>query len=101
MNLPIDFFTRGIERIYPNVEAFKTRLATGEKLKIYFGIDPTGPTLHLGHATVLLKLKELQDAGHEVIVLFGDFTAQIGDPSGKLSARVALSVEAVNNNLKI
>ncbi|MEK7586962.1 MAG: tyrosine--tRNA ligase [Patescibacteria group bacterium] len=100
MNLPIDFFTRGIERIYPNVEAFKTRLATGEKLKIYFGIDPTGPTLHLGHATVLLKLKELQDAGHEVIVLFGDFTAQIGDPSGKLSARVALSVEAVNNNLK-
>ena len=100
MNLPIDFFTRGIERIYPNVEAFKTRLATGEKLKIYFGIYPTGPTLHLGHATVLLKLKELQDAGHEVIVLFGDFTAQIGDPSGKLSARVALSVEAVNNNLK-
>lgn len=94
-----EFFTRGVERIYPNVEEFKKRLAVGP-IKIYFGIDPTGPTLHLGHATVLLKLRELQDAGHEIIILYGTFTAQIGDPSGKLSARKGVTLAEANENLK-
>ncbi len=91
-----EFFTRGVERIYPSPELFKTRLAGGP-IKIYLGIDPTGPTLHLGHATVLLKLRELQDAGHEIIILYGTFTAQIGDPD-KISTRKQQTPDEVKAN---
>ena len=61
-------------------------------------MDPTAPDLHLGHAVVLRKLKDFQDAGHEVIFLIGDFTARIGDPSGKSKTRPPLSHEDIAHN---
>ncbi|MBI2099765.1 MAG: tyrosine--tRNA ligase [Candidatus Vogelbacteria bacterium] len=94
-----ELLTRGIERIYPSKEALEKVLATGKKLKIYFGIDPTGP-LHIGHGANLLKLREFQDVGHEIIILIGDFTAMIGDPTDKMAARVKLSQEQVKENFK-
>jgi tyrosyl-tRNA synthetase len=95
-----ELLTRGVERIYPSKEDLEKVLASGQKLKIYFGIDPTGPTLHIGHAANLLRLRDLQNAGHEIIILIGDFTAMIGDPTDKTAARVKLSPEQVQVNLK-
>lgn len=74
------------------------KLKTGKKLRIKLGMDPTAPDLHLGHAVVLRKLKDFQDAGHEVIFLIGDFTARIGDPSGKSKTRPPLSHEDIAHN---
>ncbi len=95
-----NWLKRGIEKIYPSVEDLNNFLASGQKLKIYFGLDPTGSTLHIGHGTILLKLKELQQSGHDVIVLIGDFTARIGDPTGRLATRVKLSPEEIKINYK-
>ena len=95
-----ELLTRGVERIYPSAEALEKELASGRKLRIYFGIDPTGPSLHLGHAVNLLKLREFQDLGHEIIFLIGDFTALIGDPTDKAAARVKLTPAQVKENLK-
>lgn len=75
-------------------------LKSGKKLKIKFGIDPTAPDLHLGHAVSLRKLRQFQDLGHNIILIIGDFTAQIGDPSGKDTARIPLTSKAVKANLK-
>ncbi|MFH0755370.1 MAG: tyrosine--tRNA ligase [bacterium] len=96
-----EFLTRGVENIYPNKEFVQKQLLSGKKLKMYLGIDPTGPTLHLGHAVPLKKLKEFQDLGHEVILLIGDFTAMIGDPTDKSSARKQLTREQVLNNCEL
>lgn len=68
------------------------------KLIIKLGFDPTAPDLHLGHAVVLKKLKEFQDLGHQIVILVGDFTARIGDPTGKNKSRKPLSVEDVQHN---
>lgn len=100
INFSDHWLERGIDKIYPSREDLDKFLDGGQKLKIYFGIDPTGNTLHIGHGTILLKLKELQKAGHEVIILIGDFTAMIGDPTGKLSSRLKLSSEEIKNNYK-
>jgi tyrosyl-tRNA synthetase len=75
-------------------------LRQNKKLTIYLGIDPTGPTLHLGHVIPLLKLRELQDLGHKVILLMGDFTAMIGDPTDKSATRKQLTHKEVLKNLK-
>lgn len=91
--------TRGVENIYPNREALEKVLISGKKLRIYNGIDPTGK-LHLGHLVVLGKLRQFQDLGHEIIVLIGDFTATIGDPTGKDAARKPLSRAQVSKNAK-
>lgn len=90
--------TRGIEAIFPSIESFRQALQSGRRLTIYHGADPTGPHLHLGHATNLLLLRRLQDLGHRVIFLIGDFTARIGDPSGKASARQPLSEKEIRQN---
>ncbi len=74
------------------------KLASGKKLRVKFGIDPTGSDLHLGHAVPLFKLKQFQDAGHQVVLLFGGFTATIGDPTGKDSSRPALTLEQTKEN---
>ena len=92
--------TRGVENIYPNREGLEKILNSGKKLKIFNGIDPTGPSLHLGHVVVLLKLKQLQDLGHQIIILIGDFTAQIGDPTDKLAARKPLTHKQVLQNAR-
>lgn len=94
------FLERGVEKIFPNDDFLRSRLSSGEKLKIYLGIDPTGPTLHMGHAIPLKKLSELQDMGHEIILLIGDFTATIGDPD-KSSVRKPLTREQVRANAQL
>jgi tyrosyl-tRNA synthetase len=90
--------TRGVERVYPSAEFLRQALLSGRQLSIYLGIDPTGQSLHLGHAITLMKLREFQDLGHKVIVMYGGFTATIGDPSGKLSARRQLSQSEIKKN---
>ena len=95
-----ELLTRGVERIYPSPEKLEQVLATGRKLRIYWGVDPTGSSLHIGHAANLLKLKDFQDQGHEIILLIGDFTARIGDPTDKTATRVQLSPAEVAENMK-
>ena len=95
------FLLNGVENIYPNKDFVRARLMKGERLSMYLGIDPTGPTLHLGHATVLKKLKEFQDLGHEAILLIGDFTGMIGDPTDKTATRKKLTRKEVLKNAKL
>jgi tyrosyl-tRNA synthetase len=96
-----EFVERGVEAVFPSKDELKKRLLNGKKLRIYLGIDPTGPTLHLGHMIPAIKLKALQNMGHEVIFLIGDFTAMIGDPSDKSATRKKLSRKEVLSNLKL
>jgi tyrosyl-tRNA synthetase len=91
---------RSIATIYPSKEYVASRIKKGEKLTIYLGIDPTGPTLHLGHAIALKKLSEFQKAGHKIVLLMGDFTAMIGDPTDKTATRKQLTRKDVLSNLK-
>ncbi len=95
-----DLLTRGVSNIYPSKEFLDKKLAKGEKVTMYLGIDPTGPTLHIGHATIIKKLSDFQKAGHKIILLMGDFTAMIGDPTDKGAARKQLTHKEVMANLK-
>ncbi len=79
---------------------FLKKLKSGRKLVIKFGMDPTAPDLHLGHTIVLNKMRQFQDLGHELILIIGDFTARIGDPSGKSKTRPQLSEEEIKKNAK-
>jgi len=92
--------SRYIEKIWPSKVALKRFLASGRRLTIYIGIDPTGPKLHLGHSTNFLLLKKFQQLGHKVVFLTGDFTAQIGDPTGRLSLRKAMLKKDILYNCK-
>lgn len=96
-----ELLNRGVEEIFPNQSFLEKELKKGEKLTLYLGIDPTGPTLHVGHAIVLKKLKEFQDLGHQIILLIGDFTAMIGDPTDKSATRKQLTRKEVLNNAKL
>ncbi len=93
-----EFLNRGVEAIYPSREALKKKLMSGDRLKIYQGFDPTGPYLHVGHAMGIRAMKILQDLGHEVIFLIGDFTSRVGDPD-KDSARKMLSLQEIEKNM--
>ena len=93
-----EVLTRGVEEIYPTLEALEKRLQAGERLRLYLGIDPTAPTLHIGHALQLRKLAEFQALGHEVILLLGSFTAMIGDPTDKGAVRKQLTQREVLTN---
>lgn len=88
-----NLLTRGVDKIYPSREKLEELLRSGKKLKLYQGFDPTGDKLHIGHMVGLRKLAEWQTLGHHVIFLIGDYTAMIGDPSGKLSSRKVLTHE--------
>ena len=92
-----EIMTRGVETIYPNKEELEKVLLSGKKLRIYNGIDPTGK-LHIGHSVVLLKLRQFQDLGHEIIILIGGFTATIGDPTDKKATRQPLTRQKVKDN---
>lgn len=94
------FLERAVENVYPDLGVVEKALCSGKKLRIYTGIDPTGPTLHLGHLIWLRKLAELQKMGHEIILLIGDFTAMIGDPTDKGATRVRLTRKQVLANCK-
>ena len=90
---------RGVDEILP-LDELKTKLEKNMPLRIKLGMDPTAPDLHLGHTVVINKMKQLQDLGHEIIFLIGDFTGMIGDPTGKNVTRKPLTKEDVRENAK-
>lgn len=91
--------TRGVSEIISR-EEFVKLLQSGKKLRLKMGFDPSRPDIHLGHVVGLRKLRQLQDLGHQVILIVGDWTAQIGDPSGQSATRTMLSHEQVLENAK-
>ena len=97
----LDVTRRGVDELLPESE-WLTKLArsqaTGVPLRIKLGLDPTAPDIHLGHTVVLNKMRQLQDLGHQVIFLIGDFTSTIGDPSGRNTTRPPLSREQIEAN---
>jgi len=86
-----EVLAKGVEVLYPNKDALKEKLLSGKRLKIYAGYDPSSPTLHIGNAIGLRKLGQFQKLGHEIIMLIGDFTGMIGDPTDKSAARKKLT----------
>lgn len=96
-----ELLSRSIDTIYPSKEDLKKVLLSDKKLRIYMGIDPTADYAHLGHSTNYIVMKRFHELGHKIIVLIGDFTAMIGDPSDKGgAARTKLTKEQVQKNLK-
>jgi len=94
-----EILTRGVTEVI-NKEHLKKQLLAGKKLRVKLGIDPTSPDLHIGRAVTLLKMKDLQDLGHKIVFIIGDFTAVIGDTSDKDSERPMLDGKEVRKNLK-
>src|SRR5690606_39078136 len=94
---------RGCDELLVETE-FAQKLArsyqSGQPLRIKLGLDPTAPDIHLGHTVVLNKMRQLQDLGHTVIFLIGDFTSMIGDPSGRNATRPPLTAEQIQENAK-
>jgi tyrosyl-tRNA synthetase len=93
------FLNRGVAEIYPSKEALKEKLLSGERIRVYQGFDPSGPYLHVGHAMGIRALRILQQLGHEVIFLVGDYTAKVGDPD-KDTGREILSDEQIQRNME-
>lgn len=94
---------RGVEQIVPEAELrqkLERSLRTGQPLRVKYGIDPTGIDVHLGHTVPLRKLRQFQDLGHQAVLIIGNYTALVGDPSGRDQTRARLSVEQVERNAK-
>ena len=99
----VELIKRGTLEIIPEDELrakLKKSQETGKPLKLKLGLDPTAPDIHIGHGVVLRKLRQFQDLGHEVTVIIGDFTAMIGDPSGRSATRPVLTQEEIAANAK-
>jgi tyrosyl-tRNA synthetase len=97
------YLKKGVAEIIPEAELtakLENSLKTGKPLRVYLGVDPTAPDIHLGHTVVLRKLKHFQDLGHTAIFLIGDFSAMIGDPTGVSETRPPLTREEVDANAK-
>lgn len=94
-----EFFKRGVVEIIEK-KSLERKLKSGKKLKVKMGFDPTRPDIHIGHAVGLWKLRELQDAGHLIIFLIGDYTTKIGDPSGRNATRPILSDAEITENAR-
>jgi tyrosyl-tRNA synthetase len=97
----LEISLRGVQELLPQDEWVKKLVrseATGQPLRIKLGLDPTAPDIHIGHTVVLNKMRQLQDLGHQVIFLIGDFTSLIGDPSGRNSTRPPLTPEQIKVN---
>jgi len=94
-----EFLTRGVTEVIDK-DNLKKKLLSGERLRIKLGIDPTSPNIHLGRAVTLLKMKDLQEMGHQIVLIIGDFTGVIGDTSDKESERPMLVEDVVEENLK-
>ena len=92
-----EILTRGVVDVIQK-EELKKKLLSGKQLRIKLGIDPSGADLHIGHMVVIKKLREFQEMGHKIILLFGNFTGQIGDPTGKMEARKAKTKEELEKN---
>ena len=94
-----DFLTRNVVDALPAGELEK-KLTLGRPLRVKLGVDPTSPDIHLGHSVVLQKLREFQDLGHKVVLIIGDYTARIGDPSGRSKTRPVASGEEIDANAR-
>ena len=94
-----EILLRGVAEVIQK-DSLRSKLLSGKKLRIKFGIDPTSPNIHLGRAVALLKLKDLQELGHTIIFIVGDFTGVIGDTSDKESERPMLTKKEVKKNMK-
>ena len=99
MKEALKLIKRGTDEILTEAD-LKKKLESGKQLVIKAGFDPTAPDLHLGHTVLLNKLRHFQELGHKVIFLIGDFTGQIGDPSGKNKTRPTLDADQVAENAK-
>ena len=97
MENALEKIKRGTNEII-SVEELKKKLTAGKPLRIKLGVDPTAPDLHLGHTVLLNKLRVFQDLGHQIVFLIGDFTARIGDPSGRSETRKMMSEEDILRN---
>jgi tyrosyl-tRNA synthetase len=95
-----ELLTRSVKEIIPSKEALKKQLLSGKQMRIYIGTDATGTSLHVGHATNYIILEKFRKLGHKVIILIGDFTARIGDPSDKTATRIQLTRQQVVENTK-
>lgn len=93
----ISLLGRGVEGIY-SLEELRKKLASGRTLRIKLGMDPTAPDIHLGHSVVLRKLRQFQDLGHQAVLIIGDYTAKIGDPTGRDTTRPILDDETIRRN---
>lgn len=94
-----DLLTRGVDEVIERASLEK-KLASGKKLRVKLGIDPTSPDLHLGHSVVLRKMRHFQDLGHKAVLIIGDFTGRVGDPSGRSKERNTLTKAEVQKNMK-
>ena len=94
-----EWLTDGCDHV-ETLDELAERIARGKPLRVYLGLDPTSPDLHLGHAVVLRLLQRFVEDGHDVILLIGDFTARIGDPSGRNALRPPLSDEQIDANMR-
>jgi tyrosyl-tRNA synthetase len=99
MDSAASFLARNAADALPRGE-LERKLALGRPLRVKLGIDPTAPDIHLGHTVVLQKLREFQDLGHKVVLIIGDYTARVGDPSGRSSTRPVLSGEEIDANAR-
>ena len=95
----IKIISKGVDEII-GLDELKEKLAKKKPLTVKLGLDPSAPDIHLGHTVVLRKLRQLQDLGHNIVIIIGDFTGKIGDPTGKSQARKALTTEQVLENAK-
>ena len=86
----VEALARGVEGLYSG-EGLRRKLASGRPLRIKLGMDPTAPDIHLGHTVVLRKLRQFQDLGHKAVLIIGDYTARIGDPTGQNTTRPMLT----------
>jgi len=93
-------FARTTEQYFPSVEEWRAVINSGKRLRIKYGVDVTAPSLHIGHAVNLWMLRMLQDCGHKVIFLIGDFTTHIGDPTGRNKTRPMVSREEMEENIQ-
>jgi tyrosyl-tRNA synthetase len=95
----LELLTAGCETVVTREELLK-KLQTGKPLRVKLGCDPTAPDLHLGHSVVLRKLRQFQDLGHKAVLIIGDYTALIGDPTGQNKTRPLLSDTDIERNAK-
>lgn len=94
-----DLLLRGVEEIIGEEDIIK-KIKEGKKLRVKFGIDPTSADIHLGHLVCLNKLKEFQERGHKIVLVIGDYTAQVGDPSGRSKTRIPLDRNEIKKNMQ-
>lgn len=95
----LEWLCQGVETVHSRAELLK-KLQSGRRLRVKLGFDPTSPDLHLGHAVVLQKIRQFQDLGHTAVIIVGDYTARIGDPTGRSKTRVPLEPGQIEVNAR-